>query len=257
MKAQVNEVELYYDLQGEGEPIVFIHGLLDDSSVWNAQIELFTANYRVITYDLRGHGRSDKPKGNYSIQTLADDLYALMNELNLEKAMIVGHSEGGMVAILFTLDHPDKVSKLVLVSSGAKASLLQGLFSRLKSILPYGTFVKMVTGTKYRKPSEQVTERAMEIAMNVPKHVMNEYWNALTGNYDVKRSLYRIETPTLIIAGEKDTLIPLSRSKLLIKGIEGSELRTIPECGHMVMIEKPGELNEILQEFIDRNMDSN
>nr|QNO56355.1 putative aminoacrylate hydrolase RutD [Methanosarcinales archaeon ANME-1 ERB7] len=113
MKIKVNDVELYYEAHGDGEPIIFVHGWMDDCSAWNSQIEFFAKKYKVIAYDHRGHGRSDKPEGDYSIQTLSNDLHTLIKELKLEKVTLVGHSMGGMTALLFTLDHPDKVSKLV------------------------------------------------------------------------------------------------------------------------------------------------
>ncbi|MEE8471455.1 MAG: alpha/beta hydrolase, partial [Dehalococcoidia bacterium] len=169
MKVKVDDVELYYEVRGEGDPLIFVHGLFDDSSVWNAQAELFSADHQVIVYDLRGHGMSDKPKGNYSMQTLADDLHALIQELNLEKATIVAHSMGGMAAIIFTLDHPDRVSRLVLVSSSAKASVMQRFLMTMGYILPYKTFVRMATRPRYYKPSKQVAERALDVAMNTPK----------------------------------------------------------------------------------------
>lgn len=97
-------------------------GCMSDCFVWNSQIEFFSKKYTVITYDQRGHGISDKPKADYSIETLSNDLYCLIEELNLEKVILVGHSMGGMTALTFALNHPDKVSKLVLVGTSAKMS---------------------------------------------------------------------------------------------------------------------------------------
>lgn len=120
MKVKVNNVELYYEVHGEGEPIIFSHGWMDDSSVWKSQIEFFAKKHKVVVYDQRGHGKSDKPRKDYSIQTLSNDLFTLVQHLNFEKVTIVGHSMGGMTAQVFALDHPENVSKLVLVGTTAK-----------------------------------------------------------------------------------------------------------------------------------------
>lgn len=109
MKTKINDIELYYDLHGEGEPIIFSHGWLEECSMWGSQVESFAKNYAVILYDHRGHGRSDKPRGNYSLQVLSNDLYSLMQKLKLENAALVGFSLGGMAALIFALEHPDKV----------------------------------------------------------------------------------------------------------------------------------------------------
>jgi len=124
MKVNVDDVELYYEIHGEGEPIIFSHGWMCDCSVWNSQINFFSKKYKVIVYDHRGHGKSDKPKANYSIETLSNDLYSIIKELNLDKVTLVGHSMGGMTALTFALNHPDKVSKLILVGTSAKMTLL-------------------------------------------------------------------------------------------------------------------------------------
>jgi len=121
MRIKANDVELYYEQHGEGEPIIFSYGWLDDCSVWSSQIEHFSERYNTIVYDHRGHGRSDKPEGDYSMQTLSNDLHALIEKLGLNDVILVGHSMGGVTALTYTLDHPDKVSKLVLVDPGALA----------------------------------------------------------------------------------------------------------------------------------------
>jgi len=250
MKAKVADIELYYEVHGGGEPIIFDHGMWDDCSVWNSQIQFFETKHKVIAYDHRGHGRSDKPKGNYSIQTLADDLYSLIQELNLEKVTLVAHSTGGMAALLFALNHPDKISKLVLVGSAARLSAPQSFMLMLWYILPYKTFVRLMTRNKYYKPSQQVLEHALDMALNVPRHVAYECWKELANNYDTSRSLYRINVPTFITVGKKDMTMSVGKSLILNKRIQGSELRIIPDCGHMVMLEKPDELNQVLDEFI-------
>lgn len=238
-------------MHGEGEPIIFSHGCMSDCSVWNSQIEFFSKKYKVITYDQRGHGISDKPKADYSIETLSNDLYSLIQELNLDKVIVVGHSMGGMAALTFTLNHPDKVSKLVLVGTSAKTTFSgRILFWNMLHIFSYESFVRGMIDFQYYEPSEQVKEKALERAMKTPKFAAYECFTEFMQNYDIRDRIYEIKVPTLIIVGEKDTATPVEMSQDLNRGIKGSKLQIIPDCNHMVMIDKPKELNRIIEDFI-------
>jgi proline-specific peptidase len=238
-------------MHGEGEPIIFSHGCMSDCSVWNSQIEFFSKKYKVITYDQRGHGISDKPKADYSIETLSNDLYCLIQELNLEKVILVGHSMGGMTALTFALNHLDKVSKLVLVGTSAKMSFSGRIQLRnMLHIFSYESLARRMIDFQYYEPSEQVKEKALERAMKTPKFAAYECFTEFMKNYDIRDRIYEIKVPTLIIVGEKDTATPVEMSQDLNREIKGSKLQIIPDCNHMVMIDKPNELNEIIEEFI-------
>jgi pimeloyl-ACP methyl ester carboxylesterase len=251
MKIKVNEVELYYEVHGEGEPIIFVHGWMDDCSVWKSQIELFAKKYNVIAYDHRGHGRSDKPKGDYSIQTLSNDLHSLIQKLNFEKVTLIGHSMGGMTALIFTLDHPDKVSKLVLVGTTAKMTFSFRIYLWVMiHIFSYESFARGKIEFNYHEPSEQVIKEALDIAMKTPKYAAYECFTEFTKNYDIRDRVSKIKVPTLIVVGEKDKATPVEMSQYLNRQIEGSKLRFIPDSKHMVMIDKSEELDEIMEEFI-------
>ena len=254
MKMKIDDVELYYESHGEGKPIVFSHAYLDDCSIWDSQVKHFTKDYNVILYDHRGHGRSNQPKGgegNYSVQVLSNDLHALIQKLNLEKPILVGFSLGGMAAILFALEHPDKTSKLVLVGATAKLTLPTSakFFGILRVLLPYETFLRILCKYKFYKPSKQIVDEELARALKVDKSIAFECWKELTENYDVRDKVSKIGASTLIVVGEKDK-VNLEASRHLNREIKGSELRIIPDSGHTVMIEKPQEFNQILEEFI-------
>ena len=254
MKMKIDDVELHYELHGKGKPIVFSHAWLDDSSIWNSQVRHFSKDHTVILYDHRGHGGSDKPKGgegNYSVQVLSNDMYALLKKLNLEKPILVGFSLGGFASILFSLEHPDKISKLVLVGVTAKMTPPPSakLFGILRVFLPYRTFLRMLCKNRFHKPSKQIVDEELARALRVDKSVAFECWNELTENYDVRDKVAQLEVPTLIVVGEKDK-VNLEASRHLNRKIKGSELHIIQDSGHNVMIEKPREFNQILEEFI-------
>ena len=251
MKVKINGVELYCELHGEGEPIIFLHGWLDDCTVWNPQVEPLIKKRKVISYDHRGHGRSDKPDCVYSVEVLANDLYDLMQELDIEESVIVGHSLGGMAALTFSLNHPDKISRLVIVGTTAKTPFLMMAQAVLRYIIPYRTFVQLAQKSGYYKPSDQLIKNSLDMASSVPKYVAYSSLREFTRNYDLRNKVSKIQVPTLIVVGAKDENTPMAASKYLNEQIGNSILRVIPDCGHEVMVEKPAEFGEVLSEFIE------
>jgi pimeloyl-ACP methyl ester carboxylesterase len=253
---KTNGIELYFERTGEGEPIVFSGAWLDDLFIWKAQVKHFSKRYSVITYDQRGHGKSDKARtgqGNYSVQALAEDLNALIQKLNLDKPMVVGFSMGGMVALRFAIEHPDEISKLVLVGTCAKMAppTAAKFLKVIGRLLPTRTFYRMLGRYRFYKPSEQVANAWLERALKVDKAVAFESWSEWAENFDLTDQVSKIRVPTLIIVGEKDDLF-LETCRYLNENIKGSQLRVVTGSGHTVSIEKPEEFNQILEEFIAR-----
>jgi len=250
VKTKIDNIELYYELHGEGKPIVFSHAWLEDCSIWGSQVKHFAKNYALILYDHRGHGRSDNdPRGDYSVQALSNDLYSLIQKLKLEKATLVGFSLGGMATIIFALEHPDKLSKLVLVGTTANFPLYPLLvLSVLRCVLPYKTVARTICKGRFYKPSKQIVEDALVRAMTVNSYVAYESLKQYT-KCDLRDRVRELKVPTLIIVGEKDE-INLEASRYLNREIKGSELRIVSSSGHKVMVEKSEEFNRILEEFI-------
>jgi len=252
--AKVGDINLYYEQYGTGDPIIFAHAFLDNCSVWKAQIPVLARTHTVIVYDHRGHGESDKPKGDYSVQTLAEDLNGLILALNLDRVSLVGNSIGGMTILTIALNHPERVSKLVLVCTTPRLVIQLPVFGSmlgwLCSLFPYGMFAWTVQRTKIYRPSKEATNQALERAMQVPRYAAYKCWRSLFTKYDIRSQISRIKVPTLIVAGEKDWSIPMKMSQLMNKGIDGSKLEVIHNCGHLPMIEKTEEFNNILTGFL-------
>lgn len=248
MRTKVNDLELYYEQHGEGDPIIFSYGWLDDCSVWNYQIETFAKNYRVILCDHRGHGKSDKPKGDYSIETLSNDLHSIIQNLNLNRVNLVGFSMGGEAALAFILKHPRKVAKLILVGTTAKMAWPMHFLQFLRYILPYRMILAIVSRAKYYRPSPLTIDANISRAIKVPRDIAYKYLVEIN-KYDTRNMLSQIEIPTLIIIGEKDRL-NFKGSQYLHRRIRGSKLQIIANSGHSVMIEKPKEFNQLVQQFI-------
>ena len=194
MRIKVDDIKLYYESHGQGKPIVFSHGYLEDCSVWDYQVRHFAKDHAVILYAHRGHGKSDKPKvgkGNYSVEVLSNDLYTFMEKLNLEKPTIVGFSLGGMAAILFALRHSDEISTLVLVGATAKMTLPMSakFFGVLKFFLSYEKFLQILCKYRFYKPSKQIVDDEFARASKVDESIAFECWKELTENYDVRENV--------------------------------------------------------------------
>jgi pimeloyl-ACP methyl ester carboxylesterase len=252
VKLKTNGVELYYELHGDGEPIVFSHGWMCDHTQWSSQVDFFSRNHRVVTYDHRGHGKSDKPETCYSVQTLADDLRSLMDCLDLAGAALVGHSMGGMASLVLATEHYERISKMVLVDTTAKNDF--SIYARLgieSFIRSDESLANWMVDLAHRDPSEQVRRETLARASNTPKSIAKECLTEFMTHYDVRDKLSNIKVPTLIVVGEKDEMTPVRMARFLNKGIRGSRLEIIPGSKHMPMIDDAAEFNKVLAGFVE------
>jgi 3-oxoadipate enol-lactonase len=216
--------------------------------MWNYQTEAFSSDYRVILYDHRGHGKSDKPKDNYSIETLSNDLHAVVQNLHLERVNLIGFSMGGQAALACTLKHSSKIAKLILVGTTAKMAWPMHSLRFVRYILPYRTILAIVSREKYQRPSPQTIDANISRATQVPRDIAYKCLLEIL-NYDVRDMLSEIKITTLIIVGERDRL-NLKGSQYLHRRITGSNLQIMANTGHTVMIERPKEFNQLVRQFI-------
>jgi len=255
---KIGSIRLNYELDGKGPAVVFINGLTMDVNGWYFQGPAFTQRYKILRYDCRGQGQSDKPEMDYSQEMHADDLKDLMDKLGIKKAHIVGISNGGMIAQHFTLMYPEKVGGLVLVDTSSFIDTLLELIIKAwikateigGSEFRYDMSLPALFAESYIKknPEAILVMRENNIRNNPQKHIVNLAKSCLKHNIN-DRTL-EIKAPTLIIVGEEDILIPLKYSKILHEKIKGSKLVIIKDCGHVPPIEKPEEFNKIVLDFL-------
>lgn len=256
--ARVNDINLYYDETGHGGPVILLHGLGSCADDWQLQVQPFAERFRVITLDLRGHGRSDKPNQLYSIALFASDVAALMDALHIEAAHVVGLSLGGCVAQQLTLDFPARVRRLVLVNTFARVDMggplnAIALAARMGvlSFLGLPAQAQMVARRLFPKP-EQAQLRQMaqaRIAANDPAAYRRSL--AAIRAFDVRERLQQIACPTLIIAGDRDTTVPLRAKQLLAARIPHARLEIFADSGHATPVDQPDRFNELVLEFIE------
>ncbi len=261
----INGVNLNYESAGQGEAVVFLHGMSGSTQDWANQIPVLSPKYKVVALDHRGQGKSAAPsrEEEYSVQIFADDVFGLLRMLNIEKCRLVGHSLGGFIALQFALEHPDMLAALVLVdtSSGefARASGFAQLRQKLDELarsqgmeaaFEYEAANNPVRVEQFQKHPELREVRRQKMLMtSVDGYI---YGSRAIGKWEsVTSRLCEITVPTLIYWGEED--LPFARAVLTLKeGIADSELVTVKVAGHSPHEEAPDVFNEALLKFMDR-----
>ena len=257
---KVNDIEINYVT--EGEPLVLIHGLSGSTRHWFFQIPEFSKHYKVIAYDIRGHGQTDKPKQEYSIKLFADDCKGLMDKLGIDEAHIIGLSMAGYIAQQFALDYPDKVKSLVLADTASEiGEVFQlvlknwilyaeklGMEAVFDSILTWGK-----TDKEMRENRELIeTFKEKFLIENDQIHAFVAACNACR-RFNLTSQLQKIRVPTLVLVGDSDILQPLEYSKIIHQNIPNSELETIEEAGHLSNMGNSGiPFNETVLEFLKK-----
>lgn len=261
MKVKANGISMYCEIKGKGENLVLVHGAGDNLNMWYHQVPAFSRHYRVITYDVRGSGKSDSPEGQYSIPLFAEDLYQLMKALKVSEAYFLGYSMGGRIALQLALEHPEMVKALVLANSSVGlAPPTPEAMERRKAIIgllekkDMGTFAEMMTVAafspdfKSRNPAE--FERYKKVKMqNKPEGIAR-----LMGSLTAPPSppdLSKVTCPTLLIVGEHDSYMGVEQGKQAQQAIAGSELVILP-TGHAAAIEAPDRFNAAVLDFLSR-----
>jgi 3-oxoadipate enol-lactonase len=257
-RININDISLNYQIDGKGPAVTFINGLTMDVNGWYFQVPAFSENYKVLRYDCRGQGQSDKPDTDYSQEMHAEDLKDLLDKLEIQKTHIIGLSNGGMVAQHFTVKYPEKVGALVLVDTCSHVNTLLELFLKAwikatqvgGSELRYDVALPVLFAEDFvkRNLDSIIALREISIKNNPPKPVVNLARSCL--GHNIKDRISAITAPALIIVGEEDILIPPKYSRILHENIKGSQLVTLKNCGHVPPIEKPEEFNETVLGFL-------
>ena len=254
---QSNGINLYYEIHGEGQPLLFIHGLGSSARDWELQVNEFANSYRVITFDLRGHGQSDKPAGPYHMALFAADTIGLLKGLGIESPHVVGLSLGGAVAFQMAVDAPSAIQSLTIVNS-APGMILRTFKDRLVfwqrvgivKLLGMKMMGKVVGKRLFIKPGQEEIRRIFveRWAENDRRAYLNAM-RALVG-WSVAGRIGSIPCPTLVVAADED-YTPVSLKEAYVKMIPNAKLVVIPDSRHATPVEKPQEFNRVLRKFLE------
>jgi len=255
-ESQLDDIKLYYEIEGTGEPVLFLHGLGSSSAAWEFQKEAFAPQYRLIMPDIRGHGRSDKPPGPYSMALFAADVVDLMDALEAPAAHIVGLSLGGMIGFQMAVDYQERLLSLTAVNSGPEVvprtlkekwaiwqrRLLVNLFSMER--------IAETIGTRLFPEPEQAELRRMAIegfAAN-DKAAYKATTGAILG-WSVRQRLGEIRCPVLLIASDMD-YTPVAAKEVYLTEIPDARLVVIENCRHAAPLDQPEAFNAAVGDFL-------
>ena len=265
-KTKVNEIEMYYEIHGEGEPLFLIMGLGGETTRWFSILPLLAEHFRVITFDNRGAGKSGKPDIPYTMEMMSGDIAGLMDILEIEKSHVFGISLGGMIAQSFALLYPDRIASLILgctrcggthsvVDRSPGVSVLDP--SLIESMLPEERAVEMMPALWSREfidSHPEIVDMHIDYAKNNPIDPVG-YRRQLesVNTHDTWTRLPEIKAPTLVIAGDADLLIPVENSRVLASRIPDSELVILPGMGHGFYTEAHEETARAITDFARRH----
>jgi len=260
IKLIVNNLVVNYTDEGpdEGPVIIFIHGFPLDKSMWNNQIEILKKDYRVITYDIRGHGESDTGNECFSIDLFANDLIRLMDTLRINKASLCGLSLGGCIALNTIENYPERFDSLVLCGTNCYADSPEVKVTHIKAvddIIQHGVGKYADESVNTLFAPESFMNRTDEI-ISVKEIILNTSMLslcctllALSKRKETCDNLSDIDVPVLILGGEKDTITLMEVATNMHKNIRNSMLHIIGHAGHLSNLENPEEFNEQLKQF--------
>ena len=263
-KIIINDCNIYYEIHGQGDPLVLIMGLRRNVAWWYRQLPLLAQHFQVIVFDTRGAGRSDKPVMEYSIRLFAEDTAGLMDALELQSADILGYSMGGYIAQELALNYPDKVKSLVLASTGCggdRAVLTSpdrlDKFQANAGLKPEEILRKdmdIYFSDEFVEHHPHDVEEFIEISLRhyQPADAFFRQFDACQRHDTVDR-LKRISVPTLIMTGDDDPLVPPENSHVLKELIPHAELFILPGGHHCVIVEKADQFNQKVIDFFKAN----
>jgi 3-oxoadipate enol-lactonase len=255
----VGEVTLHYEVcgRGDGAPIVLLHGLGSSSTDWALQLPTLAAQHRVLAVDLPAHGRSSRPRGRLTVEAMADDVAGLLATLGMPAAHLVGLSLGGCVALALALDHPGRVRSLTLVNAfarlspaGPRGALRMLTRLGLLACAPMRVVAAHVARGLFPRPDQQALYRAA--VASIGSNSRATYLSAIRAvlGFDARPRLAAVRCPTLVIAGDRDTTVPLAAKTRLQQGIAGAELLVVLDSGHATPCDQAERFSTALLAFV-------
>jgi pimeloyl-ACP methyl ester carboxylesterase len=261
-EARNGDVRLAYDVRGEGDPLLFVHGLAYDRVGWGPLPGLLAPDFQVITFDNRGVGESDVPEGPYSVAQMAADAIAVLDAAGIDRAHVFGASLGGFIAQELAISYPERVRKLVLASTAPGGPRMHPMpaagleaFSRFPTMEREEGLRLMVENSLGAHGVSKRPELVEEIfAYRLERAPTLAGWQAQAAAgalFDAYDRAPQIAAPTLVLQGGADTVIDPRNAELLVELIPNATLEAIPDRGHLMVWEEGERLAPIVKEFLE------
>lgn len=260
--AMVDGITLHYKLEGvpNGVPLVFCNSLGSDFRIWDQVVPAFTDQFAVLRYDKRGHGLSDAPPGPYTIHDHAEDLAGLLATLNLNAAVLIGISVGGMIALDFAIHYSARVKALVLCDTGAKIGTPEYWNERAENVRKAGLapLVDTIVGRWFTAdfPRQHPAEYRgyHNFLSRVPTVGYTATCEALRDG-DLRASLGSIQAKALVLCGDQDAVTTPALARELADGLKNARLELIANAAHLPCLEQPGVMAAKIQQFLKESGD--
>ncbi|MHA2143283.1 MAG: alpha/beta fold hydrolase [Candidatus Thorarchaeota archaeon] len=255
---QTGDIETYYEVSGGGAPIVFVHGAGGSYDNWHPQVKHLSNRFKVVTYDVRGHGKSGGSDREYSCALFADDLHELITALEIERPVVCGLSLGGMIAQQYAVKYQSNLTGLVLADTAVASALT--LSDKLQKLMFPASLIKWYIrrktpedyarwSFKYFEMNDEVREYLIQEQLRMNQ---TEFLKLMDAIYGFKLlDLPSIKVPTLVVLGENERKAVFSHADRMIELIEDSKKVIIPAAGHASNLENPTEFNRLFVEFLE------
>jgi len=263
-KKSVNGINIEYEVEGEGTPLILISGLGYPAWQWHRMLPFLTRHLQVITFDNRGVGKTDKPAGPYTAELLAADTAGLLDALNIESAVVMGHSMGGFIAQELALSYPGKVSRLVLSSTNfggphhvpvtpEAMMVLSDMSSDPLTRFKNGLMVSTAPGFAEQHP--EIIQEWLDWRISNPIDLAGYQAQMAIGlaliseSASFENKLSNIKVPTLILFGAHDKVVPPANADLMAARIPNSKVVILPNAGHFFPMEVPEAASQTIIDF--------
>jgi non-heme chloroperoxidase len=263
----VDDDALWYETNGDGPPVVFVHGGWQNGRAWRPQIERFAEEYQTVTLDVRGHGRTGATEpGRYSIDLFTDDLESVLDHLDLDQPILCGLSLGSMVVQTYLDRHPDRAAGAILAGAvrsmppvelppGTKPFLspLPAITASLSTVGPEATFRSMLysiqaaTGERWLSVDSNVRDEAMDAVGDVSRAEFRKIFGALY-RYDPP-TLGHVETPALVVHGEQEAPQVKAQGRKIAATVDDGSWLELENSGHLVNQDRPTAFNDAVESF--------
>lgn len=258
---------LWYEEKGKGMPVVFLHGWLGSSWHFSNQIECLSKSYRVLAFDHKGHGKSDRPEDSaYTMPEFAEELnQALDKIIGDKKFVLIGHSMGGFISLVYatTPKFKKRLKGLMLMSTASRFRnpsldefvnlIKKGEMTIVDRGLVEDILISIAFNPKYVETHEEVIKEFVEEVMKNSEYVASRTAMEIVDVFNVEEKLEQIDVPTLILAGDQDAFIFKEESELMHSKIKNSELKILsPNIGHMIQFEALEECNKLVENFVKK-----
>ncbi|MFX1454040.1 MAG: alpha/beta fold hydrolase [Promethearchaeota archaeon] len=272
--ALINGVNICYEIYGDGDPVLLVHGLGTKKEAWIGQTEPLAKHFKIIRFDNRGAGKSERPDGPYTMEIFADDINALMDFLKIDKFHIIGWSLGGMIVQNFVLKYPYRVNKMVLINTNYstpeaaaesyKEMRLQGLKANKEDpVKAFWQSIRIDYHISFRKQLEKDPSKKWHGLWTIDDLIKNSITDPPTENdiivqakalltHDTYDRLHEIKNETLLIASSHDRITPLSIMEEIHEKIPNSIFKIINKAGHASPRSRAPEINQLIVDFLKK-----